>query len=790
MYKDRQPREHAPPDVCKETSMCIETGCRASYSDSDLLYTPLYQDEGSGAVESTVEGPPTLEPEAPQAAAAQRPLPVDPEPAPLQPLAASLAPAGFLGVLGSPAALAYEEVAGTVSALVENPARLIPGALEGLAAPVFAAALVLLTPSKAGDGSAPDSPGAPGQPPSPGDPGPGTDLGPAIGAYLLYRAVDGARSSTPRDFNEAGSPGRTEIGFRGVNGELLPQRGFLPPADEAPPGFLPVGQQPPADPDRASASANGNNTGDGSPATGGAGNDGAEHSAAEEASAEEADTGGVAVPVKTASRKAVQLEELVQAGTTDTHQHPTTDRHGGYNRTLLTPHAAFAEWVRDLGPDARLVLSAIPQALDKGCCPNQPYYLSLNLNTAVTGAKPLDPVMGYVYPNGTIRFKEDNIIQDSYGEPMLFPKGTYRLTELGLNPETRPPELPQRGFKLASVNFIPGSATLPLDGSQRMRELINFYALTVKTQPDVAPKLALGLTNVSPRLANGGEELKNALAYMVQVYPDVEFRVAGLGEVNFFNKEAVEYMVSMSGESPHSMENADKFLGFLNDEVPGAMVVVHSDAGRSIESGLAGAPVRLLFSGQTEYTNVEKIIEIANRYPNVNFVWAHAGGLSRSGSPGDYVDPNGVHGLHTDMLKHVFDSAPNVFVDMSWGTVAEKVVADNYQNQTWATPNGGGIMNQYPDRFIYGSDAVGQDMKSYLEPLTRYTEGGIIQNLNMRELFLQINGKTLINAGAEAFDRYVATHRQELQDRPLTGEWSTRSATGRPPPQTPREGTE
>lgn len=74
--------------------------------------------------------------------------------------------------------------------------------------------------------------------------------------------------------------------------------------------------------------------------------------------------------------------------------------------------------------------------------------------------------------------------------------------------------------------------------------------------------------------------------------------------------------------------------------------------------------------------------------------WAHAGGLGRFVSA-----PAG----HVQALRAMLaDSRFNhVHIDLSWSVVAERLVRDSETLAQWAV-----LINDYPTRFLYGSDAV------------------------------------------------------------------------------------
>lgn len=488
---------------------------------------------------------------------------------------------------------------------------------------------------------------------------------------------------------------------------------------------------------------------------------------------------GVPVPIGTRNRANAKFLQFVQF-VWDLHFHKATtysDAGGGpgpvgyhgYTDKPAEGSVPFIKLADTLGGKSSFVFHPIPQAMDKGCCPLQPYYLGHQV--MASGDMTLQPMKVYLKSGGIVHIPRDYSVIGENGMLGVLRAGDYNAVDLGLG-NTRMPEFPNVGMTEAYVNLIP-NATMPLDGSTRMRNMIDSVAQLLRDRPDMQDRVSIGITSLSPRLPNGAQELRNVMAYAMQAHPDVKFSFMGLGETNFWQKEAVETLVTLSGESPHSMENVDDFLGFMNDNLPGSAVVIHQDAGRPIEIGLPGGKDvdrRLLMHGPIEYENPmgqngdDRIIEIAKKYPNVNFVWAHGGGLSRSGQPG----PN-----HTRMLERVLQEAPNVSIDMSWGEAADKIVRQNKDNRTWVGPRGTGIVNRHPERFIYGSDEVGQNLQSYTDPLRKYFSGGFFRNMVEPELFLRGNAEHLVSQGTQTFRNYMETPevRQQLMQMELTGAW-------------------
>jgi predicted TIM-barrel fold metal-dependent hydrolase len=85
-------------------------------------------------------------------------------------------------------------------------------------------------------------------------------------------------------------------------------------------------------------------------------------------------------------------------------------------------------------------------------------------------------------------------------------------------------------------------------------------------------------------------------------------------------------------------------------------------------------------------------IESAIRtHPNTRIVWAHAG-ISRR-----IVIPN-----HTDILRRMLAQYPNLTIDLSWVIFEQEIAPGNVLDRRWAS-----LIEEYPDRFVIGSDTVG-----------------------------------------------------------------------------------
>jgi predicted TIM-barrel fold metal-dependent hydrolase len=161
-----------------------------------------------------------------------------------------------------------------------------------------------------------------------------------------------------------------------------------------------------------------------------------------------------------------------------------------------------------------------------------------------------------------------------------------------------------------------------------------------------------------------------------------------------------------------------------------------------------------------EYDAMGAVADLANKYPKLKFVYAHGMGISRSGVPA--AD-------HAMMVEAQLARAPNLYVDMSWDVVAEKIIRQNDETGLWAGPNGTGVMNgKYADRFIFGSDTVTpRTMEGYNETLEMYLNSSLVRNLQSPDLFIRGNADRIYGPAIESISDYRLRNRDALIARPL-----------------------
>ena len=89
------------------------------------------------------------------------------------------------------------------------------------------------------------------------------------------------------------------------------------------------------------------------------------------------------------------------------------------------------------------------------------------------------------------------------------------------------------------------------------------------------------------------------------------------------------------------------------------------------------------------------ISEIENavaKHPKTRFIWCHAGISRRINVPGI-----------TDDLRRMVKTYPNVWIDIAWVVFEDYIAKESKLSQAWVD-----LLEEFPDRFMIGSDKVGK----------------------------------------------------------------------------------
>jgi predicted TIM-barrel fold metal-dependent hydrolase len=180
---------------------------------------------------------------------------------------------------------------------------------------------------------------------------------------------------------------------------------------------------------------------------------------------------------------------------------------------------------------------------------------------------------------------------------------------------------------------------------------------------------------------------------VLETFPGV---FTGIGEFTI-HKEFVS--AKIPGEVA-SLENPalDRILDFAAEA--GLVVILHNDIDLPFAKDIA--------KDAREPAYLKQLVGVFKRHPRTTIIWAHTG-LGRT------VAPRRDHLASVESI--LSDPAlPNIYVDISWDEVAKYFVAD--PNSTKALAN---LIQRYPDRFLFGSDAAAPaDQTKFLKTFTMY----------------------------------------------------------------------
>lgn len=175
----------------------------------------------------------------------------------------------------------------------------------------------------------------------------------------------------------------------------------------------------------------------------------------------------------------------------------------------------------------------------------------------------------------------------------------------------------------------------------------------------------------------GADDCSNRLLHKLERNRGV---FTGVGEITI-HKEVVD---ALMGEGwAHLKKNINPLIQLLYTcgEI-GMPAVVHCDIDHYAPTPGKAAKYLDGLSKLFSHEHVSK----------TTIVWAHAGGLGR------FVNaPDG----HVRSLRALLTANPRLHVDISWTVVADKVVGDTVGLNEWKS-----LIQDFPDRFLFGSDTL------------------------------------------------------------------------------------
>jgi len=176
---------------------------------------------------------------------------------------------------------------------------------------------------------------------------------------------------------------------------------------------------------------------------------------------------------------------------------------------------------------------------------------------------------------------------------------------------------------------------------------------------------------------------------VLETFPGV---FSGIGEFSI-HKEFVSAKIA-GGVASLQDPALDRILDFAAEV--GLVVLLHNDV--DVPFPKEGA----------EPAYLEGTKALFKRHPNTTIIWAHMG-------VGRIVRP--IKHQATILAQMLADPAfSNVYFDISWSEVAKYIVASPESVQITAN-----LINQYPDRFLFGTDEVApSDPQTYLKVFYQY----------------------------------------------------------------------
>ena len=210
---------------------------------------------------------------------------------------------------------------------------------------------------------------------------------------------------------------------------------------------------------------------------------------------------------------------------------------------------------------------------------------------------------------------------------------------------------------------------------------------------------------------------------VLQTFPGV---FTGIGEFTI-HKEFVS--AKIPGEVA-SLQNPalDRILDFAAEV--GLLAILHNDVDIPIAKDVA--------KDESEPAYLNQIKAVFKRHPNTTIIWAHMG-------LGRLVAPATGYLAQIEAILRDRDF-PNVYVDISWDEVAKYFVASPE-----ATKGLVDLIERYPDRFLFGTDAAAPaDQSKYLkvfyqyEPLWKALDAATSRKVRLRNyerIFDEARGK-------------------------------------------------
>jgi predicted TIM-barrel fold metal-dependent hydrolase len=232
------------------------------------------------------------------------------------------------------------------------------------------------------------------------------------------------------------------------------------------------------------------------------------------------------------------------------------------------------------------------------------------------------------------------------------------------------------------------------------------------------------IVGFNPTDMNGKDHIRNVLLAFPGVF-------VGVGEFSI-HKELVSSRVTGHVASLHNPA-IDGIFEFAAES--GLIVLIHCDIDE-----MRPTPERP--------AHIDNLKKLFARHSKTSIIHAHTG-------LGRYVGPSDDH---LKLLQELLDD-PNlrhVAFDISWDEVAKWVVKDDATIQAWAK-----LLNAYPDRFLFGSDAVApRNLDYYMRTYKLYDPLWKLLTPEASEAIRLRNYERLIDAARVKVRAWEAEHAQ------------------------------
>ena len=153
-----------------------------------------------------------------------------------------------------------------------------------------------------------------------------------------------------------------------------------------------------------------------------------------------------------------------------------------------------------------------------------------------------------------------------------------------------------------------------------------------------------------------------------------------------------------------------------------------------------------------------QMYELTVKHPDAVIIWAHTG-LGRvihpiRGGEGNFEGQR--YPDHLELLSGAIESdkLKNVYFDISWDEVAKYIVSSEESLQACAK-----LLNTYPDRFLFGTDAVAPaDQDSYLSVYRMYEPLWKLLTKETHDKITRLNFERLFDSAAEKVRKWEASN--------------------------------